>query len=237
MHRRRKRPPDRSGRIAGSFASARPWSNIGEGDFVLRATRAGDGATGRSSRTSPTRRAARRCVPTREQARLGRGRPQPLARRAHRDQTGSCRSTRTGSPVANRTGVADAKVGFCFYDFSQCLDDRTARQPVYSHESCGKQRRRRGRHGPLVRVDRHVRLVALPGQIHRRDGPPRREATAYGSTSTQRGWFREATPGQQRQLGRLRARHEGERVAGAAGDQKTARPSESPDPPVVRRER
>lgn len=41
-------------------------------------------------------------------------------------------------PPSGRNGVADSKVGFCYYDHSRYLDD-AAQNPGYSRRACGKE--------------------------------------------------------------------------------------------------
>ena len=109
--------------------------NVGKGDFVLRATRDGEGAPGPSSRTSRTRRAVRRSSRLASQLVWGGdGHDHWHVQRVAINRLVPLDSN--GRPVANGQEWPDAKVGFCFYDFSLWLDTGPA-DNVYSHESCG----------------------------------------------------------------------------------------------------
>jgi hypothetical protein len=109
--------------------------NIGDGDFVLRATRViGDWTVDQDVQYSESGGKVYR-TPARlvwagdghnhwHVERIAVGRLAPFGP--------------NGKPPKPRTGIADAKVGFCYYDNLKYLDD--ARQnPGYSRFACGKK--------------------------------------------------------------------------------------------------
>ena len=163
-----------------------------------------------------TRRAAQRSF-ARGAPRLGRGRPRPLARRSGSRSSARPARRPNGKPSrSGRTGVADAKVGFCFYDHIPVARTTPRRTPSTSRTSCGSRGRRSDRHGPLVGLGRH-RTASRSRAEHRRHRlPDGRIACGSRSTSTvvPRGDAR-----QQRHLGRLRARDD-ERRSRAVRDRR-----------------
>ena len=137
-----------------------------------------------------------------------------------------------GRPVANGQEWPDAKVGFCFYDFSQWLYTGPL-DNVYSHESCGKRDDDEVGMGLSVGWG-DTYPSALPGQfVDVTDIPDGRyrlwvEADAAGS-------FREATRDNNVNFIDLAldTKADGSRALQVI---RKARPARVPDPPVVRRE-
>jgi hypothetical protein len=110
--------------------------NIGEGDFVLRATREDEGPW-TVEQDVPYSTSGAEIVPTKAQLVWGGDGHEhwhvervainwlvPLDER--------------GRPVAGAEELVDAKVGFCFYDYSRWLETGPV-EAVYSHESCGDE--------------------------------------------------------------------------------------------------
>jgi hypothetical protein len=107
--------------------------NIGDGDFVLRAERGGRDWT--VVQDVPYSESGAKSYPT--PAQLVWGGDGHNHWHVERVATNWLVPIAHGKPVDEK-GIADAKVGFCFYDFSRQLDD--ARQEAqYSRFSCGNR--------------------------------------------------------------------------------------------------
>ena len=128
--------------------------NVGKGDFVLRATRAGEGAPWTVEQDVPYSKGGAKVVPTASKLVWGGdGHNHWHVQRVAINRLVPLDSK--GRPVANGQEWPDAKVGFCFYDFSQWLYTGPLEQRLLARV-VRQARRRRGRHGPLRRVGRHV---------------------------------------------------------------------------------
>ena len=111
--------------------------NVGKGAFILRATRDGEGAPWTIEQDVPYSEAGAEIV--RLKSRLvwgGDGHNHWHVKRVAINRLVPLDSK--GRPVANGSEWPDAKVGFCFYDFSLWLDTGPT-DNVYSHESCGER--------------------------------------------------------------------------------------------------
>jgi hypothetical protein len=111
--------------------------NAGRGDFILRATRDGEGAPWTVEQDIPYSEGGAEIVPL--TSRLvwgGDGHDHWHVKRVAINRLVPLDSK--GRPVENGPAWPDAKVGFCFYDLSLWLGTGPADE-VYSHESCGER--------------------------------------------------------------------------------------------------
>lgn len=110
--------------------------NIGDGDFVLRATREDEGPW-MVEQDVPYSTSGAEIVPT--DARLvwgGDGHDHWHVERVAINWLVPLDAR--GRPVGEAEELVDSKVGFCFYDFSRWLESGPV-EAVYSHESCGDE--------------------------------------------------------------------------------------------------
>jgi hypothetical protein len=111
--------------------------NAGKGAFILRATRAGEGAPWTIEQDVPYSKGGAAVVPlTSKLVWGGDGHNHWHVQRVAINRLVPLDSK--GHLVANGKEWLDAKIGFCFYDFSVWLDTGPT-DKVYSHQSCGER--------------------------------------------------------------------------------------------------
>lgn len=110
-------------------------ANVGDGDFVLRATK---GVRGDWQVEQDVRYSESGAKVYRTRARLVWGGDGHNHWHVERIAVGSLEPfTKDGRPPRNDgRGLVDAKVGFCYYDHSRLADD-AGQNVVYRHEACG----------------------------------------------------------------------------------------------------
>lgn len=111
-------------------------ANVGVGDFILRATKGPGGWE--VAQDVPYSEDGAKVYPTR--ARLVWGGDGHNHWHVARIAIGRLMPFTSEGPVPPRKGqgVADTKVGFCYYDHSRLAED-APQNVVYSHEACGKE--------------------------------------------------------------------------------------------------
>lgn len=109
--------------------------NIGEGDFILRATRESEDAPWLVEQDVPYSTSGAQVVPLETPLVWGGdGHEHWHIKRVAINRLVPLDGT--GRPDPDAAGWPDAKVGFCFYDFSRQLDS-APQNAVYSSKSCG----------------------------------------------------------------------------------------------------
>ena len=182
--RRTRRSHTRTGRWLIRFSTT--LLNIGDGDFVLRATRViGDWTVDQDVQYSESGGKVYRTPAT---LGLGRRRPQPLARRAHRRRTSRpVRSERQAPETSDGHGRREGRL--LLLRQSQVPRRRCVRIPGTRVSRAG--RRKTGRSAWASRTGGSTGTTsAFPGRASTSPMCPT-GSTACGSTSTSTHWFHE----------------------------------------------
>ena len=165
--------------------------NVGEGDFILRATRERygdwDGRTGR--RSTPTSGAE--VVPLRRPTLVwgGDGHDHWHVERVARSKRLVRR--RRGRQAEGRDGQVDTKIGFCYYDSHARRWTDAVQKAVYRrHEPAGSRRTTAASGWGSRRVDGHLRVPASRARAIDVTDAPGREVPNVGRGRREPRWFR-----------------------------------------------